>query len=81
MLQLGTKGKIIINVEKIGEKVNSSMELKGIAKQQELVLTTLLINFASLSIENNKNPEALIDKHLKSIIEMIKQDETIKKRR
>ena len=72
MLQIGTKGKIIIHLEKIGEKVNSSMELKGIAKQKELVLTTLLINFASLSIENDKDPKALIDKHLNSIIDMVR---------
>ena len=71
MLQIGNKGKIIIHVEKVGEKVNPSMELKGIAKQNELVLTTLLINFASLSIKNNKDPDLLIKKHLKSIIEMI----------
>ena len=75
MLQIGTKGKIIIHLEKIGEKVNSSMELKGIAKQKELVLTTLLINFASLSIENDKDPKALIDKHLNSIIDMVRQGE------
>ena len=72
MLQIGTKGKIIIHLEKIGEKVNSSMEFKGIAKQKELVLTTLLINFASLSIENGKDPKALIDKHLNSIIDMVR---------
>ena len=73
MLQIGTKGKIIIHLEKIGEKVNSNMELKGIAKQKELVLTTLLINFASLSIENDKDPKTLIDKHLNSIIDMVRQ--------
>jgi len=75
MLQIGTKGKIIIHVEKTGEKVNSNLELTGIAKQKELVLTTLLVNFASLSIENNKDPEELIEKHLKSIIEMVKKKE------
>ena len=75
MLQIGTKGKIIIHLENIGEKVNSSMELKGIAKQKELVLTTLLMNFASLSIENDKDPKALIDKHLNSIIDMVRQGE------
>ena len=72
MLQIKSKGKIIIEVEKDKESINSNMELKGIAKQKELALTTLLINFASLSIENNKDPEELIAKHLKSILEMIK---------
>jgi len=73
MLQNRNKGKIIIHVEKLGDKVNSNMELKGIAKQKELVLTTLLINFASFSIENNKDPEELISKHMKRIIDMINE--------
>ena len=72
MLQNRNKGKIIIHVERDGEKINSNMEYKGIAKKTELVLTTLLVNFASLSIENNKDPEEIIRKHLKGIIDMIK---------
>ena len=75
MLQNRNKGKIIIHVEKHCDKLNSNMELKGIAKQKDLVLTTLLINFASLSIENNKDPEELISKHMKRIIDMINKGE------
>jgi len=65
------KGRIIIHIEDIDGKLNSNMEYRGIAKKAETALTTLLVNFASLSIEKGKDPKKLIDKHLSSILEMI----------
>jgi len=65
------KGKIIIQIENDNGRINSNMEYKGIAKKSEIALTTLLVNFASLSLEKGKNPKKLIDKHLSGIIEML----------
>lgn len=79
MFYNGKKGKIIINLESENEKVNSSMEYRGIARKSEIALTTLLINFVSLSLEKGKNPEELIDKHLKSMINTIKKGKIIGK--
>ena len=67
------KGKIIIEIEDIQGKVNSSMGRRGIAKRSDIAITTLLVNFASLSIENGKNPKQLIEKHIDGIIDMILQ--------
>jgi hypothetical protein len=64
-------GKITIRMEKENEKVNSRMKCEGIAKSAETALTTLLINFVSLSIEKGKNPSELISKHLSGIIDMV----------
>ena len=76
MLQTKTKGKIIIQIEKDGDQINSNMELKGIAKQEQVTLTTLLINFASFSLKSNKDPEKLIKMHLDSILQMIREKKT-----
>jgi len=76
MLQIKTKGKIIIQIEKDGDQINSNMELKGIAKQEQVTLTTLLINFASFSLKSNKDPEKLIKMHLDSILQMIREKKT-----
>jgi len=72
------KGKIIIKVENVRGKLNSNMEFRGIAKNSETALTTLLVNFASLSIEKGKDPQQLIDTHFSKIIEMLKSGKTIK---
>jgi len=78
MLQTNNKGKIIIHIEKDGDNINSNMELKGIAKQKEVALTTLLINFASYSLKKDKDPEKLIEKHLKSILVMVRGESASK---
>jgi len=71
MLNNLTKGKIIIHVEKENEKINSKMEFRGITKKTEVALTTLLINFASLSKKEGKDPRELIDKHFPEILNML----------
>ncbi len=71
MLEHKNKGKIIIHIEDDNGKINSRMEFRGIAGKTDTVLTTLLINFASLSIEKGKDPKALIDKHLTNILRML----------
>lgn len=71
MLQNKNKGRITINIESDNEKLNSTMERRGIAKKTDIALTSLLVNFASFSIKQGKNPKELIDKHLEGIIEMI----------
>lgn len=73
MLYDRNKGKIIIHVEKEDGKINSTMEYRGITKKSEIALTTLLVNFTSLSIEKGKDPKEIIDKHLAGIIAMIKK--------
>lgn len=74
MLNDPNKGKIIIHVEKDGEKINSSMNYKGIAKTPELALTTLLVNFVSLSLEKGKSPKKLIDNNLQGIINSMRKE-------
>ncbi len=71
------KGKIIIQIENDNGKINSNMEYRGIAKKSEIALTTLLVNFASLSIEKGKNPKELIDKHLGGIVKMLEKGKNI----
>ncbi len=64
-------GKIIIHVEQENGKMNSRMEFRGIAKKAETAITTLLVNFVSLSVEKGKDPHEVIDKHLDGILNMI----------
>ena len=77
MFEERNKGKIIIQIENDNGKINSNMEYRGIAKKSEIALTTLLVNFASLSIEKGKNPKELIDKHLGGIMEMLEKGRII----
>jgi hypothetical protein len=62
------KGKIIIKIESTHGKLNSKMEFRGIAKNAETALTTLLVNFVSLSLEKDKDPHQVIDKHFSGIV-------------
>jgi hypothetical protein len=75
MFEVRNKGKIIIQIESENEKVNSSLVRQGIAKKPEIALTTLLINFVSLCVENDKDPKELIEKHLNDIIRMVGVEE------
>jgi len=68
MLHERNKGKIIIDIENENGKINSKMVNRGIAKKSEIALTTLLVNFVSLSLEKGKNPKELISKHLDEIM-------------
>ena len=77
MFEGNNKGKIIIHIEDDNGKINSSMEFRGIAKDSKISLTTLLVNFASLSIDKGKDPNALIDKHLKDILQMLADGKSI----
>ena len=77
MFEERNKGKSIIQIENDNGKINSNMEYRGIAKKSEIALTTLLVNFASLSIEKGKNPKELIDKHLGGIVEMLEKGRII----
>jgi hypothetical protein len=74
------KGKIIINVESVRGKLNSNMELRGVARNIETTLTTLLFNFASLSLEKGKDPQKVIDQHFEGIIAMLKNAKKIDNR-
>lgn len=71
MFEERNKGKIIIHLENENGKINSNMEYRGIAKKPEIALTTLLVNFASLSLEKGKNPRDIIEKHLTGILQML----------
>jgi len=71
------KGKIIIKIESTHGKLNSKMEFRGIAKNAETALTTLLVNFVSLSLEKGKDPQKLIDKHFSGILEMLRSGKKI----
>lgn len=71
MLEGRNKGKIIIHIEDDNGKINSKMEFRGIAHKTEISLTTLLVNFVSLSIDKGKDPKELIDKHLADILLML----------
>ncbi len=71
------KGKIIIKLETIKGKLNSNMEFRGIAKNTETALTTLLVNFVSLSLEKGKDPQKMIDKHFQGILDMLKSGKKI----
>ena len=66
------KGKIIIYIENDNGRINSNMEYRGIANKPEIALTTLWVKFASLSIEKDKDPKELIEKHLSGIVQMLK---------
>ena len=77
MLNNRNKGKILINVEKDGEKINSNMIYRGIAKNPEVTLTTLLVNFVSLCLDKGKNPKNLIDKNLQDIINSMRKEDQI----
>ncbi len=65
------KGKIAIHLENDNGKINSTMEFQGIAKQTEITLTSLLVNFASLARKKGKDPKIFIDKHLSGILKML----------
>lgn len=67
-------GKIIITVDKIGEKLNSDITTKGLADEPDIVLTTLLVNFVLLAKKNGKDPEKLIENNLKNIISLVDQN-------
>lgn len=67
------KGKIIIDIENENGKINSKMIHRGIAKTPEIALTSLLVNFVSLSIEKGKDPKKLIDTHLDGIIDLFQE--------
>jgi len=79
------KGKIIIKVESVKGRLNSNMEFRGIAKNTETALSTLLVNFASLSLEKGKDPQEVINKQFSNILKMLqaarKIDNTKKERR
>jgi hypothetical protein len=77
MFEEKNKGKIVIRTESENGKINSRMSREGMAKSTEITLTTLLINFVSLSIEKGKNPKELIDKHLPGIIETVESAKKI----
>lgn len=77
MFEEKNKGKIIIQLDKEMEKINSSMSRTGLAKTTETALTTLLVNFVSLSLEKGKNPKELIDKYLDEIVKMLEQGKKI----
>ncbi|NJN25633.1 MAG: hypothetical protein HC819_06570 [Cyclobacteriaceae bacterium] len=71
MFEERNKGKIIIQLEQEQGKINSTMRTTGLAKIPETAITTLLVNFVSLSLEKGKNPRELIDKHFDAIVEML----------
>lgn len=71
MFENRNKGKIVIHIENDNGKINSTMEFQGIAKQSEITLTSLLVNFASLARKKGKDPNILIDKHLTGILKML----------
>ena len=73
MFHQKNKGKISIEIEDVQGRVNSSMSRRGIAKKSETAITTLLVNFVSLSIEHGKDPKQLIEKHIDGIIELVNQ--------
>lgn len=71
------KGKIIIKVDNVHGKLNSVMEFRGIAKNAETAITTLLVNFVSLSLEKGKDPQKVIDTHFDGILNMLKSGKKI----
>jgi hypothetical protein len=71
------KGKIIIHIENDNGKINSNMEFSGIAKKAEIAITTLLVNFASLSLEKGKNPQEVLNKHFEGILKMLQSGKRI----
>ncbi len=77
MLLEKNKGKIIIRIENDNGKINSNMEFSGIAKKAEIALTTLLVNFASLSLEKGKDPQEVLNKHLEGILKMLQSGKKI----
>jgi hypothetical protein len=71
MLTEKNKGKIIIRIENENGKINSNMEFIGIAKKAEIAITTLLVNFVSLSLEKGKDPKEVLDNHFEAILKML----------
>ena len=67
-----TKGKILITVEPDNGRLNSSMMRKGLARKPDVALTTLLINFVSLALEQGKDPQAIVDRSLRELVDMVK---------
>ncbi len=70
------KGKITINIDKIDKSLNSSVQLKGLANDTDVTLTSLLVNFVSIAIRNGKDPKKIIDNNLENIISMVKKEGT-----
>lgn len=77
MLSEKNKGKIIIRVENENGKINSNMEFLGIAKKAEISITTLLVNFVSLSLEKGKDPKEVLDNHFEAILKMLQSGKKI----
>ena len=66
------KGKIIISVDKLGERLDSSIELKGLANEPDICITTLLINFISECLRHEKDPKSLFEKNVNRLEKMVK---------
>jgi hypothetical protein len=49
----------------------------ALPKNPETALSTLLINFVSLSLEKGKDPQHIIEKHLPGIVNMLEEGKKI----
>ena len=67
------KGKIIINVDKVGERLDSSIALKGLANEPDVLMSTLLINYISTCIKNDKDPKVLFEKNADKLLKLIQK--------
>lgn len=66
------RGKIIINVNKTYDKLNSRIEYKGMAQKSEVALSALMLHFAEVAQKMGKNPIELLQKNEKNIENMLK---------
>ena len=65
------KGKITINIDKINDSLNSNIQLRGLANDPDIALTSLLVNFVSYALRNGKDPQKIISNNLEGIIKMV----------
>jgi hypothetical protein len=65
MFSSNVKGKITIEVEKVYGRLNSVMRPKGLAKDDEVLLSTLFMHFVQQAEKMNRDPSEILSKNLK----------------
>jgi len=61
------KGKIVIEIDKCVDELNSKILFKGLAKDKNVALSTLLINYVLLAKKLEKDPIELLKKNMDQI--------------
>ncbi|MGF1635992.1 MAG: hypothetical protein ACFCUU_02890 [Cyclobacteriaceae bacterium] len=65
------QGKIIINIDRGENELDSVMQRKGCASNADISISTLLVNFVSLALENGRDPKKVFNANIDSLIDKL----------